>query len=35
LLKFRFFSTITSYTSFTRFKFWRRYFAPKMYLRRN
>ncbi len=32
-LKFRFFSAITSCTSLTRFKFWRRYFAPKMYLR--
>lgn len=33
LLKFSFFSVLISYTSLTRFKFWRRYFAPKMYLR--
>ncbi|HCE57906.1 MAG TPA: hypothetical protein DER09_08820 [Prolixibacteraceae bacterium] len=35
LLKFRFFSALISYTSLIRLKFWRRYFAPKMYLRKN
>ena len=29
LMKFRFFSWLITFTSLTRFKFWRRYFAPK------
>ncbi len=30
LLKFRFFSWLINYTSLTRLRFWRRYFAPKI-----
>jgi len=33
LLKFRFFNKLISFTSLTKFKFWRRYFAPKKYLK--
>jgi len=32
LMKYRFFNILIEYTSLTRFKFWRRYFAPKQYL---
>ena len=33
LLRFRFFNWLITYTSLTRFSFWRRYFAPKKYLK--
>lgn len=33
LMRFRFFSWLIDYTSLTKFKFWRRYFAPKKYLK--
>jgi Pyruvate/2-oxoacid:ferredoxin oxidoreductase delta subunit len=32
LMRFRFFNWLISYTSLTKFAFWRRYFAPKKYL---
>jgi len=32
LMKYRFFNILIEYTSLTRFKFWRRYFAPKQFL---
>ena len=32
LMKFRFFNALFTYSSFTKYKFWRRYFAPKKYL---
>jgi ferredoxin len=32
LMQYKFFNQLISYTSFTKFKFWRRYFAPKKYL---
>ena len=32
LMKFRFFSWLITYTSLTKFRFWRRYFAPRKYL---
>ena len=32
LMKFRFFNWLITYTSLTKFKFWRRYFAPKKYI---
>ncbi len=32
LIKLRFFNWLITYTSLTKFKFWRRYFAPKKYL---
>ncbi len=32
LLRFSFFNKLISFTSLTRYKFWRRYFAPKNYL---
>ncbi len=32
LMKFRFFRWLVTYTSLTKFKFWRRYFAPKKFL---
>ncbi|MDB4584485.1 EFR1 family ferrodoxin [Draconibacterium sp.] len=35
LMRFRFFNWLITYTSLTRFKFWRRYFAPKKYLKTN
>lgn len=33
LMRFRFVSRLVSFTSLTKFKWWRRYFAPKKYLR--
>lgn len=33
LMRFRLFSWLYTFTSLTHFKFWRRYFAPKKYLR--
>jgi ferredoxin len=33
LMKYRFFSILIEYTSLTRFKFWRRYFAPKQFIK--
>lgn len=33
LMQFRFFSWLITFTSLTKFKFWRRYFAPKKYLK--
>jgi hypothetical protein len=35
LMRFRFFNSLITYTSLTRFKFWRRYFAPKKYIKTN
>jgi Pyruvate/2-oxoacid:ferredoxin oxidoreductase delta subunit len=35
LMKYRFFNILIEYTSLTRFKFWRRYFAPKQYITRS
>ena len=32
LMKYRFFNILIEYTSLTRFKFWRRYFAPKQFI---
>lgn len=32
LMKFRFFNSLIRYTSLTKYRFWRRYFAPKKYL---
>jgi hypothetical protein len=33
LMKYRFFNMLIEYTSFTRFKFWRRYLAPKQFIK--
>lgn len=33
LMKYRFFNILIEYTSLTRFKFWRRYSAPKKYIK--
>lgn len=33
LMRFRYFSWLVAFTSLTKFKFWRRYFAPKKYLK--
>ncbi|MBN1822523.1 MAG: EFR1 family ferrodoxin [Prolixibacteraceae bacterium] len=35
LMKYKFFSSLIVYTSLTRFKFWRRYYAPKKYLKQS
>lgn len=35
LMKFRFFNWLITYTSLTKLKFWRRYFAPKKYIEKN
>jgi ferredoxin len=35
LMKYRLFNILIEYTSFTRFKFWRRYFAPSQFINRS
>jgi ferredoxin len=35
LMRYKFFNILIEYTSLTRFKFWRRYFAPRQYINRS